>query len=105
MVDLTYFEQMLRSHRKELEQRLNNIELELDQPADPDAEDRATERESDEVLEGVGQADLNEMRGIDAALKRIEERTYGICVSCDEAISEERLKAVPYAVKCRHCAS
>ena len=105
MLDLTYFEQMLRSHRKELQQRLDNIEHELDKPADPNAEERAIEREGDEVLEGVGQAGLNEIRGIDAALKRIADGTYGICASCGEGISEDRLKAVPYAVKCRNCAS
>lgn len=104
MVDLTYFEQMLRSHRKELQHRLEGIEHELDKPADPDAEERATEREGDEVLEGVGHAGINEIRGIDAALKRIEEGTFGVCVSCGEDISEERLRVVPYAVKCRNCA-
>lgn len=71
MVDLIYFDQMLRSHRKELLQRLNKIEQELDVPADSDAEERATEREGHEVLEGVGQAGLNEIRRIDTALKRI----------------------------------
>jgi RNA polymerase-binding protein DksA len=104
MLDLTYFDQMLRSHRKELLQRLNKIEHELDVPADPDAEERATEREGDEVLEGVGQAGLNEIRGIDAALKRIKDGTYGTCASCGEDISEDRLKAIPYAMKCRNCA-
>ncbi len=104
MLDLTYFEQMLRSHRKELLQRLGKIENELEMPADPDAEERATEREDDEVLEGIGQAGLNEIRGIDAALKRIEDGTYGTCASCGEGISEDRLRAIPYAVKCRNCA-
>jgi RNA polymerase-binding protein DksA len=104
MMDLTYFDQMLRSHRKELLQRLNKIEQELDLPADSDAEERATEREGDEVLEGVGQAGLNEIRRIDTALKRIKDGTYGTCTSCGEGISEDRLKAIPYAVKCRNCA-
>jgi RNA polymerase-binding protein DksA len=104
MVDLIYFEQMLRSHRKELEQRLEGIEHELDKPSDPDFEERATEREEDEVLEGVGQAGLSAIRAIDAALTRIEGGSFGVCMSCGEDISEERLKAVPYAAKCRNCA-
>ena len=41
---------------------------------------------------------------IDQALKRIEDGTYGICVSCGEEISEERLDVVPHAPRCRHCA-
>jgi len=105
MTDVKYFEKILRDQRAQLQQRLQHIEHELDQPGDPDAEERATEREGDEVLEGVGQAGLNEIRGIDAALKRIEEGTYGECISCGDDISEERLKAVPYAVTCRKCAA
>ncbi len=105
MVDLIYFEQTLRSHRKELEQRLDGIESELEKPSDTNAEDRATEREGDEVLEGVGQAGVNEILAIDSALKRIEDGTFGVCMSCGENISEERLKVVPYAAKCRNCAS
>ena len=91
MLDLTYFEQVLRTHRSELQQRLDNIEHELDKPADPDAEERATEREGDEVLEGVGRVGLDEIRAINAALKRIEDGTYGICASCGEGSSMKRL--------------
>lgn len=40
---------------------------------------------------------LNE---IDAALKRIDDRTYGICEACGKAIPKGRLKILPYA---RHC--
>ena len=104
MVDLAYYEQKLRSHRKEIEQRLDAIESELEKPSDTDFEERATEREGDEVLEGVGQVGLNEILAIDAALKRIEDGSFGSCMSCGENISEERLKAVPYAAKCRNCA-
>ena len=104
MADLTYFEQKLRSHRKEIEQRLDVIEHELEKPSDTDVEERATEREGDEVLEGVGQVGVNEILAIDAALKRIEDGSFGSCMSCGENISEERLKAVPYAAACRNCA-
>ena len=104
MLVTAHYEKLLREHREELRQRLNEIETELDRPSDPDAEERATEREGDEVLEGVGQAGLNEIRAIDAALERIAQGTYGICVTCGEYISEERLNAVPYATKCRYCA-
>ena len=34
---------------------------------------------------------------IDAALKRIEDGTYGICTNCGKPIPEERLEAVPWA--------
>ena len=37
------------------------------------------------------------------ALKKIENKTYGICEMCDEEIGIQRLKAKPYAVFCVHC--
>jgi RNA polymerase-binding protein DksA len=40
---------------------------------------------------------------IDAALKRIEEGTYGTCVRCRSTIAEERLEAMPYATMCIEC--
>ena len=43
------------------------------------------------------------VREIDAALERIDAGTYGTCVRCGNAILEERLAAVPYAVLCLSC--
>jgi len=43
------------------------------------------------------------LRKIDEALLRLGEGTYGVCTDCDEAISEARLKALPFATLCRDC--
>ena len=40
---------------------------------------------------------------IDAALKRIEDGTFGICTSCGKQIPEERLEARPWATLCIDC--
>ena len=40
---------------------------------------------------------------IDAALRRLDERTYGDCFECGEEISEARLRALPFAVRCKDC--
>lgn len=40
---------------------------------------------------------------IDAALKKLDEGTYGICEDCGDTISEERLKVIPFAILCRDC--
>jgi DnaK suppressor protein len=37
---------------------------------------------------------------IQAALERIANGTYGLCVTCGKAIAPERLEAVPYAARC-----
>ncbi|MEO1277107.1 MAG: TraR/DksA family transcriptional regulator [Pseudomonadota bacterium] len=101
----TAHEEELLARRAELVQRLDSVEHDLDQPGNRDMDDQATEREDDEVLEGLGNAGLAELRKIEAALKRIEDGSYGICVNCGANISEARLTAVPYATRCRRCAA
>jgi RNA polymerase-binding protein DksA len=59
--------------------------------------DTATEtydRELDFTLEENSGHVLQE---IEAALKRIDEGTYGICTNCGKQIPEERLEALPWA--------
>ncbi len=38
-----------------------------------------------------------------AAVSRIDKGTYGICSSCEEPISQERMEAVPTATLCISC--
>lgn len=40
---------------------------------------------------------------IDHALEKLEQDTYGICEDCGTEISEQRLKAVPFAIYCIEC--
>jgi DnaK suppressor protein len=40
---------------------------------------------------------------IDEALARINEGRYGLCESCGAEISEARLNAMPFALRCTHC--
>ena len=37
---------------------------------------------------------------VEAALKRIEDGTYGRCVVCGQPIPEKRLEALPWAARC-----
>jgi len=46
----------------------------------------------------------NQMRlQLDAALQRLDEGEYGVCEDCRKPISEERLKALPFARRCIDC--
>jgi hypothetical protein len=40
------------------------------------------------------------LRLIDDALTRVDNGTYGICVDCGEPIPIERLRALPFALRC-----
>lgn len=96
--------------RRELEDRLagllrraGKIEGDLQQPHDLDWQERATEVENDEVLEGLDEMTLEEIRQIRTALRQIESGRYGICSGCGRPIGAARLAAVPSASTCVAC--
>lgn len=43
------------------------------------------------------------LAAVDGALKRVEDGTYGKCVTCGRAIAEARLDAYPWASHCIDC--
>ena len=47
--------------------------------------------------------DTAEIAAVNAALKRIEDGSYGECLDCGAHITEARLHAAPEAVRCIHC--
>ncbi len=96
--------QALLARRSELVGDMSEIEQQLDAPATPDVEDRASERQGDEVLEALGHAEWNEVIRIDAALARVAAGTYGACVTCGEQISDARLDLLPATPFCKSCA-
>jgi DnaK suppressor protein len=42
---------------------------------------------------------------VEAALRRLDAGTYGICENCGRQINPERLEALPYTAYCIECAS
>lgn len=101
--DTTAFEALLNRRMAYLENRLENIEDQLDDPKSADWEEHATESEGDEVMESLGLSGLEEIKAIKAALARIVDGTFGICVKCDEPISIERLTTLPHTPFCKRC--
>ena len=47
--------------------------------------------------------EYNELRNVRAALRRIEEGSFGTCQECDEDIHPKRLAAMPWATFCIRC--
>jgi DnaK suppressor protein len=43
------------------------------------------------------------LKQVQAAIARIDDGSFGICMRCDEPIPERRLKAVPWAAYCITC--
>jgi len=105
MTPITTRKTQLETRLADLNERLHGIEASLDATPPKDDEDRATEREEDEVLERLGQTGVKEIQMIEAALSRIADGSYGACAKCGAEIAEERLDLLPYTPMCRDCAA
>ena len=57
----------------------------------------------DEIEFALIQMKAETLNKIDEALRRLEEGTYGNCFECGEEVSEKRLRALPFAVRCKDC--
>src|SRR5258708_13210893 len=94
-----------RTRVSELAGHLAEIDRELRKPLSADSEERATDLENQDALEGIKNSEIQEIRQIQGALKRIPEGAYGVCVQCGAEIDPKRLKALPIAARCISCAA
>ena len=104
-MDLEAARQSLEDRLSLLTARVSKIESDLRKPGSRDWQDRATEKQNEEVLEQLSAAERAEIEDIRAALIRIREGTYALCVKCGGAIAPKRLEALPYTNSCITCAS
>lgn len=98
----------LTTRLQDLSQRAASIERSRQhrqRPLSADSEDRATERENDEVLDRLAVTTQMEISQTRHALHRIQDGTYGLCESCGQPIKPSRLRAVPEATQCSGCAA
>jgi len=95
---------VLKTRLSELTGHLTEIDSELRKRLSADSEERATDLENQDALEGIKNSEIQEIRQIQGALKRIAEGTYGVCVQCGAEIDPKRLKALPIAARCISCA-
>ncbi len=105
MIDLAKARTRLEAQLAELEERLGNIERDLDEPHDTDSSERAVQMEDDEALEAQAALVTSEIASTRRALARVADGTYGECMNCGADISENRLEARPESALCITCAS
>ena len=65
--------------------------------------DVATDHYDREFSLGLASVEQRVVYQIDEALKRMEDSSYGLCLTCEKPISKKRLKAVPFAQYCIEC--
>tara|TARA_A100001391_G_C4906868_1_gene235271 strand:- start:55 stop:375 length:321 start_codon:yes stop_codon:yes gene_type:complete len=104
-VDIARLKVHLEAKAMQLEERLLHIQRDQGKAYSADSEERAQERENDEVIDGIGAETKADLASVRAALERINDGTYGICGACGEPIAQERLAARPEASRCIDCAA
>jgi len=57
----------------------------------------------DEIEFALIQMKSETLNKVDDALARLEQGDYGNCFECGEEIAEKRLRALPFAVRCKDC--
>jgi len=65
--------------------------------------DEAETSRLDDVRFAEAEVDRARLRGIEQAMKRMAEGSYGICLDCGEDIPRDRLLAQPMAIRCASC--
>ena len=77
MTDTQAARRRLEAELAELEDRLQRIEQDLAEPADPDSSERAVQMEDDQSLEGQAAVISDGIASVRRALERIDDGTYG----------------------------
>jgi DnaK suppressor protein len=66
----------------------------------PEYEEGAQRKVADDVLTTLSESERREVLQIDGALSRMDEGSYGVCIDCEQEIPMERLRALPFTVRC-----
>lgn len=104
--EIQQFKQTLVSQRDEAYHRLHRLGDEtraLDVAFPHDSGDQSIASLSKESLFQQGSQRLGQLRKIEAALARIDEGTFGVCVKCSHDIATRRLHALPWTEHCLRC--
>jgi DnaK suppressor protein len=96
------FQEILERRAAELNRALRNRDdIAIEKSADQmDEIQYASER--DLAIRNVDR-DTTLLRSVKAALRRIQDGSFGMCIACETAISPRRLAAVPWAPRCIQC--
>ncbi|MDP8203507.1 MAG: TraR/DksA C4-type zinc finger protein [Candidatus Tenebribacter mawsonii] len=65
--------------------------------------DQGSDTDESERRVYILEKELKNIKYINSALKRIYDKTYGVCEICGEYIAANRLKIIPYAEYCIKC--
>ena len=69
----------------------------------PDIGDMSSDSYNQEVLMNLSETQRSHVRDIDAALERMDQGVYGLCMRCEEEIAARRMEVRPFSRYCVDC--
>src|SRR3954447_26956792 len=100
--EIKKYKDILETRQAELVEVLRNRDA-ITIEKSPDALDEVQNAAERELAIRNLDRESNLLRNVRAALRRIDEGEFGICVHCEEDISPKRIAAVPWTPYCIAC--
>jgi len=103
--DIEFFKDLLENRIEDLLSQADNTVSGMTAPKEnfPDPTDRASLESDRNFMLRIRDRESKLIKKIKKALARIENGTFGICETCGEDISIQRLKARPVTTQCIDC--
>jgi DnaK suppressor protein len=95
-------EELLEKSRAEVSKTLSDEKRQSVESASDDGDWSVLDLEEDINLRHLSMQSETLSR-INEALRKLDEKTYGVCDECEEPINPERLRIMPFAIFCRDC--
>ncbi|MEO5819542.1 MAG: TraR/DksA family transcriptional regulator [Vicinamibacteraceae bacterium] len=99
----TILEDRRREIQSEVQSRMKDVRADTGQTGVVDDVETSESDIQDEIEFALIQMKAETLHRINEALERLEEGTYGRCFECGEEIDHRRLRALPFAVRCKDC--
>lgn len=97
------YQVLLREVREELENSGNQHRIDLLNQEPGDSGDESLANALADFNLAILDRHIDGMRDIEAALQRIKNGEYGVCIDCGEEVAFPRLMAYPTAKRCIVC--
>jgi DnaK suppressor protein len=107
-IDLQKMKERLETKQQELQVQISELRQEAGAPAEwsepaeeyVELEEAASELTNRRQGQSIFANEVLLLTEVRAALKRIAEGSYGMCVRCGQPIAQKRLEALPWAAYC-----
>ena len=103
---LKVFRERLLNKKQEILEAYNKNKTygkEADGDGAQDIADKASNSYTKEFLFSLSNSERDMVQLVDQALDRIEGKSFGHCIVCEDEMNLKRLEAVPWAQRCISC--